>query len=176
MNHQPALVLNTDGIPLRVINWKRAICLDILGKEIPEEGITVLKYYDDYVTSAGGLTIQVPAVGMTNRYINISRTIPLTKHNLMVRDKGRCQYCFEKLSDNISTIDHVIPKRMYNRKADCHVWDNVVIACRSCNIKKGGRTPGQAGMPLINKPYEPNAYNFWGFKKLPEWEEFLRYN
>ena len=113
---------------------------------------------------------------MTNRYINVSKKIPLTKHNLMVRDKGRCQYCYEKLSDSMSTIDHVIPKRMYNKKADCHIWENVVIACRSCNIKKGGRTPGQAGMPLINKPYEPNAYNFWGFKKLPEWEEFLGYN
>lgn len=95
MQHQPALVLNTDGIPLRVISWKRAICLDILGKEIPEEGITVLKYYDDYVRSAGGLEIQIPAVGMTNRYINVSKKIPLTKHNLMVRDKGRCQYCYE---------------------------------------------------------------------------------
>ena len=61
MQHQPALVLNTDGIPLRVISWKRAICLDILGKEIPEEGITVLKYYDDYVKSAGGLEVQIPA-------------------------------------------------------------------------------------------------------------------
>ena len=95
MQHQPALVLNTDGIPLRVISWKRAICLDILGKEIPEEGITVLKYYDDYVKSAGGLEVQIPAVGMTNRYINVSKKIPLTKHNLMVRDKGRCQYCYE---------------------------------------------------------------------------------
>jgi 5-methylcytosine-specific restriction endonuclease McrA len=94
----------------------------------------------------------------------------------MVRDKGRCQYCYEKLPESISTIDHVIPKRMYNRKADCHIWENVVIACKSCNIRKGGRTPSQAGMPLINKPYEPNAYNFWGFKKLPEWEEFLGYN
>ena len=88
MQHQPALVLNTDGIPLRVISWKRAICLDILGKEIPEEGITVLKYYDDYVKSAGGLEVQIQAVGMTNRYINVSKKIPLTKHNLMVRDKG----------------------------------------------------------------------------------------
>ena len=112
MQHQPALVLNTDGIPLRVISWKRAICLDILAKEIPEEGITVLKYYDDYAESAGGLRVQIPAVGMTNRYINVSKKIPLTKHNLMVRDKGRCQYCYEKLSDSTATIDNVIPKRM----------------------------------------------------------------
>ena len=78
MQHQPALVLNTDGIPLRVISWKRAICLDILAKEIPEEGITVLKYYDDYAESAGGLRVQIPAVGMTNRYINVSKKIYCT--------------------------------------------------------------------------------------------------
>ena len=70
-------------------------------KELASIAFGATVYGDDYVTSAGGLTIQIPAVGMTNRYINVSKKIPLTKHNLMVRDKGRCQYCYEKLSDSI---------------------------------------------------------------------------
>jgi len=37
-------------------------------------------------------------------------------------------------------------------------WMNVVTACRSCNIRKGGRTPEEANMPLLYTPYVPNRY------------------
>ena len=174
--HKPALVLNTDGSPLRIITWKRAICLEIIGKEMPGEGVTILKYYDDYVKSAGGLVMQVPAVAITNRYINVKRQIPLTKANVIMRDKSRCQYCNIHLSSEMITIDHVTPKKMFKNKIDATTWTNVVVACKPCNIRKGGRTPSQEGMPLINKPFEPNIYNFWHFQKLPEWDEFLGYN
>lgn len=174
--YKPALVLNTDGVPLRVISWKRAICLEIIGNEMPGEGITVLKYYKDHIKSAGGLIVPLPAVAMTNRYININRQVPLTKTNVIMRDKSRCQYCNIHLNAEAVTIDHIIPKKMFKNKLEATTWSNVVVACRPCNIKKGGRTPSQAKMLLINKPYEPNIYNFWHFQKLPEWDEFLGYN
>lgn len=176
MNHQPALVLNTDGTCLKVISWKRAICLAIIGKEIPGEGVTVIKYYEDYVTSAGGMHIPVPAVVMTNRYINVSKKIPLTKTNLMARDNEECQYCGVKLNGSTATVDHVIPKKRFKSKIDAHRWDNVVISCRTCNIKKGARTPEEAKMPLRKKPRMVDKYNFFPVKKRPEWEEFLGYN
>jgi len=37
-------------------------------------------------------------------------------------------------------------------------WMNVFTACRSCNIRKGGRTPEEANMPLLYTPYVPNRY------------------
>ena len=35
-------------------------------------------------------------------------------------------------------------------------WENVVTACWSCNVRKGGRTPQQANMPLLAVPYRPS--------------------
>ena len=34
----------------------------------------------------------------------------------------------------------------------------MVTACRSCNQRKGNRTPEQAGMPLLYLPYRPNRW------------------
>ncbi|MHC4429046.1 MAG: HNH endonuclease [Planctomycetota bacterium] len=36
-----------------------------------------------------------------------------------------------------------------------HTWQNLVCACVACNARKGGRTPVQAHMKLIRKPYKP---------------------
>jgi len=43
------------------------------------------------------------------------------------------------------TRDHVFPKHKGGRAFS----DNVVCACIKCNQKKGGRTPQEAGMPLL---------------------------
>jgi 5-methylcytosine-specific restriction endonuclease McrA len=37
---------------------------------------------------------------------------------------------------------------------------NVVTACRSCNQRKSGRTPDQAGMELLYAPYVPNKAEY----------------
>lgn len=34
-------------------------------------------------------------------------------------------------------------------------WENIVTACEPCNRRKGGRTPEEAGMPLLHKPTRP---------------------
>jgi 5-methylcytosine-specific restriction endonuclease McrA len=35
-------------------------------------------------------------------------------------------------------------------------WQNVVSACIACNVRKGSRTPAEAGMPLLAVPYRPS--------------------
>jgi 5-methylcytosine-specific restriction endonuclease McrA len=50
--------------------------------------------------------------------------------------------------------DHVTPVHAGGEDR----WMNVVTACRSCNIRKGGRTPESARMPLLYLPYIPNRY------------------
>lgn len=58
------------------------------------------------------------------------------------RDGWACRYCG---SSGPLTIDHVVPR--------CQGGDdepnNLVVACRACNCRKGGRTPEQAGMVLL---------------------------
>lgn len=57
------------------------------------------------------------------------------------RDGMACRYC--RSTDDLS-IDHVVPRCQGGTDES----DNLVVACRRCNSRKGGRTPEQAGMEL----------------------------
>jgi 5-methylcytosine-specific restriction endonuclease McrA len=50
--------------------------------------------------------------------------------------------------------DHVVPASRGGRDS----WTNSVTACRSCNTRKGNRSPEQADMPLLYVPYVPNRH------------------
>jgi len=67
---------------------------------------------------------------------------------LRYRDHDRCRYCGRDLSQAAGRdwhIDHVVPVCQGGRGG----LDNLVMACWRCNLRKGGRTPEQAGMPLM---------------------------
>ena len=84
------------------------------------------------------------------------------------RDNNKCQYCGATRS---LTIDHVIPRS----KGGEDTWDNLVVACASCNVKKGDKLLEQTNMKLARKPFTP--YNKVQFSlsgnQVPEWQEFL---
>jgi 5-methylcytosine-specific restriction endonuclease McrA len=58
------------------------------------------------------------------------------------RDGSTCRYC--GLANRKTHIDHVIPRCAGGGDEA----ENLVVACVSCNCRKGGRTPEQAGMVL----------------------------
>ena len=69
--------MNQDYTPLTIINWKRALCLEIIGNEMPGEGVYVVEHYlDDIVTSGGGQQFHIPAVAVTPRFIKKRSTAP----------------------------------------------------------------------------------------------------
>ena len=74
---------------------------------------------------------------------------PFLIHKIKERDKDHCRYCGnivswqDKRGASGATYDHVIPD-------GGNTLENVVVSCRSCNSKKGKRTPEQAGMVLLN--------------------------
>ncbi len=179
VKHSPCLVLNQDYTPLLVINWQRAICLQIIGKEVPGEGIRIEKYYDDeFITSAGGEKFEVAAVAVSGRYVKRRRKIALKKRNLLIRDERTCQYCGHEVNPKSSTIDHVKPRSHFSRPGLAHTWDNTVIACIRCNSSKDNRTPQQAHMKLLTVPKEPDYGSFYAgmspwATRPPEWEEYL---
>jgi hypothetical protein len=35
------------------------------------------------------------------------------------------------------------------------VWTNIVCACATCNLRKADKTPEEAGMHLLRKPFVP---------------------
>jgi 5-methylcytosine-specific restriction endonuclease McrA len=75
------------------------------------------------------------------------------RKNIFIRDKGKCQYCDEKLSYSLSTIDHIIPRS----KGGKNTWNNLVLCCGPCNIKKGNRSPSEVGLSLRAPPRNPST-------------------
>lgn len=63
---------------------------------------------------------------------------------LIDRDGEWCVYCG---SDRKLSVDHVVP-RCQGGSDDI---SNLVVACLPCNMRKGGRTPDQAGMSFCLK-------------------------
>lgn len=79
---------------------------------------------------------------------------PLSNALLFRRDGQRCMYCGNHFALTGLTRDHIIPRSQNGPDK----WENVVAACKYCNNIKGGRTPEQAGMPLLAIPFAPNPF------------------
>jgi len=61
---------------------------------------------------------------------------------VLERDSYQCQYCGAEANH----VDHIIP-RCQGGSDDL---DNLVAACEHCNCSKGGRTPEEAEMEMID--------------------------
>lgn len=157
------LMLNGDWQPLRIISLRRAVVLVMQGKA------EVLSETDQQFRSAS-TSINVPDVIRLKYFVQIPyrAKIPLSRKNLLARDKHTCQYCY-KAGD---TVDHVKPRSRGGK----HIWTNVVIACRKCNFKKGDKTLKELGWTLDKKPDVPMGTHWLilGVKDAnPSWEQFL---
>lgn len=62
------------------------------------------------------------------------------------RDGPTCRYCGS--SGKPMQVDHVVPRCL----GGSDELVNLVVACRQCNARKGGRTPEQARMTLRPAP------------------------
>jgi 5-methylcytosine-specific restriction endonuclease McrA len=114
-------------------------------------------------------------IKVRNAWVKRRKTsVPFSRRNVYVRDGGECQYCGHELSLSEMTLDHVVPRT----QGGISSWTNLVCSCVRCNKRKAGRTPSQAGMPLLHKPLEPKAddpkYNFkLHIRRMrPEWKEW----
>lgn len=164
----PVLQLNADYTPNKVLKWERAIELLILGKAV------TLTSYDGRFVRSPSLVLPWPAVIVLVRYSKARGKIGFSGRNVMARDGMTCQYCglTPRLPNgaydrSALTIDHVIPRAQakdqkvflpWTRKVVAVTcWENVVAACRSCNLRKADRTPAQAGMHLRTLPRVPTT-------------------
>ncbi len=69
------------------------------------------------------------------------------------RDNFICQYCEKHIIEKRDlTTDHVIPKSRGGKT----VFENMVTACSYCNKKKNNRTPAEANMFPMRKPFKPS--------------------
>jgi 5-methylcytosine-specific restriction endonuclease McrA len=77
--------------------------------------------------------------------------VRFSRFNIYARDDSTCQYCGRKHRRSELNLDHVIPRS----RGGSTTWENVVCSCISCNLRKGGRTPEEAGMRLLRHPTRP---------------------
>ncbi|NDJ35214.1 MAG: HNH endonuclease [Chloroflexi bacterium] len=163
--NEPVLVLNANYEPLNVCSMKRAIGLMMTGK-------AEMIVHGDGSISSVSLSLPAPSIVRLSRMVHRPRPrVKLTKREIFRRDAYSCQYCGKK-SD--LTIDHVQPRH----RGGGHSWENLVTACASCNRRKGGRTPEEAGMKLLSQPGEPSPsaeYRFaWVLERRAEWAEYIQ--
>ena len=121
------------------------------------------------------LRIKIPEVIKLSKYHLIPHSSSkLTRKSLYKRDNFTCMYCGKCSPENISvenlTIDHVIPKS----RGGLTRWDNVVIACGTCNQIKGDKFLEDTNLKLIKQPYAPKFDVLHGHMiKKKSWEYFL---
>jgi 5-methylcytosine-specific restriction endonuclease McrA len=128
---------------------------------------------DDWVQSVN-FEVCVPRVLRLLYYDRIPKQrVRLNRRNIFARDGNLCQYCGKRFSTSELSLDHVLPTCLGGGTS----WENLVCACVKCNVRKGGRTPKQAGMKLICKPVRPKCSPMLTVKlgnpKYQSWKSFL---
>ena len=145
----PSLVLNADYTPLSYYPlslwpWQTAI------KAVFLDRVNIVSSYEREVHSPS-LDMKIPSVIALKNYVKPSEYPAFTRFNLFLRDGFECVYCSGP--DDL-TFDHVIPRRLGGVTS----WTNIVAACSSCNLRKGGRLPKDAGMHPKILPCQPSMY------------------
>lgn len=144
------LVLNASYEPINLTNWKRAIVLVLKEKAQVLSGkvIRLLNY------------ITIP-------FSTFSRIRP-SRDMIYKRDKNKCQYCG---ATKRLTIDHVIPKS----RGGEDTWENLVVACSSCNTKKANKLLEHCGLKLTRKPMAPHSKVSLAlmYSNVDEWRDYI---
>ena len=168
MATRDTLLLSQGYQPLKVVSWKRALCMSYLGK------VEVVRSHPDQFVRTVDDAYPLPAVV---RLVHHHRRAPLairfSRRHVYIRDDHRCQYCEEILPEQQLTLDHVIPRAQGGKTS----WNNVVTACGRCNTRKKNRTPREARMPLRTEPRKPSwlpARARLGLRRVPEvWADWV---
>lgn len=170
---EQTLLLNATYEPLKIVDWRKAITLWCQGK------VEVIAVHDREIRSVS-FSVKLPSVIRLLRYITIRKhfdRVPFSRANIYARDGHRCQYCGREHPVSELTFDHVVPVSQGGRKN----WENIVTCCVTCNRRKGGRTPAQAGLRVIRPPRRPTRAPAvrltFGLRNAPEsWRDYLYWN
>lgn len=169
-----SLLVNSDGVPLLVCNWTKAITL------VFKKKVSMVDFYpDDFIRDGHNNHYSIPAVVILNKYIHRDyQKAPFSKAAVFARDLYQCAYCLNTFKSPQLTLDHVIPKSKWNGSGTSTCWTNIVTACWHCNSRKADKTCREADMFPANMPRQPNydevffGLHFHG-KIEPEWIKWL---
>ena len=142
-----ALILNATYEPLSIVSARRAIVL-----VLREKAVIVEESGDVWRSERSSHPL--PSVIRLRTFVKVpyARRVALNRRAVFARDQQACQYCGMKAEN----LDHVVPRS----RGGAHTWENVVAACRRCNLRKGDRTPREAGMALRRNPRAPRRHGW----------------
>jgi len=137
-----ALVLNATYEPLAVVTARRAVVLVLAEKADSLDG-------SGQWFHAERLALEVPSVIRLRTVVRVDRhrELSISRRGVLARDEHRCQYCGARAE----TLDHVVPRS----RGGGHTWDNVVAACRPCNVHKADRLLPDTRLELRRPPVVP---------------------
>lgn len=179
LDRHPALVLNADYQPLRMLplsiwSWQDTVKAVLGGKAI------VVDIYPDVYIRAVNINMPVPSVIALRDYAPTGKARPaFTRRNVFLRDGYRCQYCLGLFRTSDLSLDHVEPRCLGGRLT----WENAATCCKRCNGRKGSLRPTElhrVGMELKSKPRCPTlfelaaeAQKFVPRRVHPTWAPYL---
>lgn len=195
--HCSVLAVNRLYVAVHVVNVRRALCLLCKGvaEVVAVEDGAFMTYdlgdwievgqlrrefgeFDDAIEDwihGVNFSIQAPRIIRLLDYDRIPKnTVKFNRRNVFLRDGYRCQYCDDRFTYGQLSLDHVVPRSRGGETS----WTNIVTSCLDCNVRKGGRTPREARMPLVQQPVKPRRNPLLnhqvGTEKYACWQTFLR--
>lgn len=167
------LLLNASYEPLSIIPQRRALSLLLRGRVDPATEETIALH-------GMGNALHIPTVIRLRRYINVPRRgARWSRQGVLQRDNYCCIYCGitvgeqqrgRILSKRDFTVDHIIPRSRGGK----NTWGNTACACPTCNNRKGGRNPHEAGMALLWEPKLPRVDYMVASGEIPTaWKVYL---
>jgi len=183
------LVLNRKFYAINITTWQKAISLlfidhaRVVDEEYNTYSFADWKDISKHISRQPAgfvhtptLKIAIPEVIILKFYDSLPpMDIKFTRKNIYEHYNYRCCYCGRKKEMSELNLEHVVPVS----RGGMTDWLNVVTACIPCNVKKGCRTPEEAGMKLIAQPSKPK----WrgpvslcfksGIKLKASWQKFI---
>ncbi len=162
MRRSAVLVLNASFEYLNVTSLERAVKLLYKGKAEIVEAI------EGRECGSVRFRIRLPSIiRLLYQIRRPYRQVPLTRKNILLRDRHECQYC-GRPGD---TVDHVVPRS----RGGPNTWENCVCACAACNRRKDDRRPEEANMTLARRPRKPTHIPWFVIRQDAAREGWARY-
>jgi 5-methylcytosine-specific restriction endonuclease McrA len=143
--NKAVLIINASYEAISIAPMRKAVKLIVKGRADVTESL-------DYEIHAG---IPFPTVVKLRTYVHIPIRKPtLSRKSILLRDRHRCQYCGQRFSPGVLTLDHILPRCRGGRDT----FENLVACCTGCNRKKGDKLLEESGMTLLHKPKASNIH------------------
>lgn len=184
------LVLNRSWVPVQVAPVTRALTLLYVGhaRAVHPEDYSIHDF-DSWCDLGEGVPdssafsrftyttrfrIPLPDVVLLTQFNGFVRhEVRFSRQSIFERDGAMCQYCGKRYARSRLTLDHVVPASRGG--GDC--WENLVVACHSCNVRKADRTPEEAQMELLRRPKKPAWVPHFGKRasmdQMQVWSRFV---